>query len=153
MPMPSARSCGYSYRPAPDGRGVPSSAVRIARRLVWSTIVNGTGTVRASRASSIASQIAHAAALDFGATARNVTHCDRISCDSGIPTRSTACQHAIAVCSARGSALPMSSLAKIARRLQMKRGSSPDTSMRASQYTAASGSLPRIDLMSALARS
>ena len=56
----------------------------------------------------------------------------------------------MATTSAWGSAMPMSSLAKMTIRLAMKRGSSPASSMRASQYTAASGSEPRIDLMNAL---
>ena len=46
--------------------------------------------------------------------------------------------------------MPMSSLAKMTIRRAMKRASSPASSMRASQYTAASGSEPRIDLMNAL---
>ena len=47
----------------------------------------------------------------------------------------------------------MSSLARIAIRRAMNRGSSPASSIRATQYTAASGSLPRIDLISADAAS
>ncbi|CAB4734190.1 unannotated protein [freshwater metagenome] len=47
----------------------------------------------------------------------------------------------------------MSSLAKITILRAMNRASSPASSMRASQWTAASGSLPRIDLMKALTTS
>lgn len=55
--------------------------------------------------------------------------------------------------SAIGSASPMSSEAEITKRRAMKRGSSPASSMRASQYRPASGSDPRIDLMNADATS
>ena len=48
------------------------------------------------------------------------------------------------------SAIPMSSDAWITMRRAMKRGSSPASSMRASQYTAASASEPRMLLMKAL---
>jgi len=51
---------------------------------------------------------------------------------------------------ALGSALPTSSAAKITIRRATKSGSSPASSMRAIQYTAASGSLPRMLLMKAL---
>ena len=44
----------------------------------------------------------------------------------------------------------MSSDAKMTIRRKMKSGSSPASSMRAIQYTAASGSLPRMLLMKAL---
>ena len=47
------------------------------------------------------------------------------------------------------SAFPISSLAWIMMRRAMNLGSSPASIMRASQYTAASGSLPRIDLINA----
>jgi len=50
----------------------------------------------------------------------------------------------------QGSARPTSSLARITRRRAMNRASSPPSSMRANQYSAASGSDPRIDLISAL---
>jgi len=52
-----------------------------------------------------------------------------------------------------GSALPMSSAAKITIRRATKSGSSPASNMRAIQYTAASGSLPRMLLMKALTTS
>ena len=88
--------------------------------------------------------------LLFGAVARWITACDRLSWASGRPTNSRAWAAAVATTSACGSAMPMSSLAKMTIRLAMKRASSPASSMRASQYTAASGSEPRIDLMNAL---
>ena len=46
--------------------------------------------------------------------------------------------------------MPMSSLACTMRRRAMNRASSPASSIRASQKSAASGSEPRIDLMNAL---
>ena len=46
--------------------------------------------------------------------------------------------------------MPTSSLAKITIRLATNRASSPASSILANQYTAASGSEPRIDLMKAL---
>ena len=46
---------------------------------------------------------------------------------------------------------PISSLAKMDIRLAMNRGSSPDSSIQASQYNAPLTSLARIDLMNALA--
>ena len=49
-----------------------------------------------------------------------------------------------------GSALPMSSEAKMSMRRAMNFGSSPPSIIRASQYTAASGSEPRMLLMKAL---
>ena len=69
---------------------------------------------------------------------------------SGRPRRVRAASAEIAKVSARGSATPMSSLAKMISRRIMKRGSSPASSIRIIQYTLASGSLPRIDLMNAL---
>jgi hypothetical protein len=56
---------------------------------------------------------------------------------------------ATATVSACGSALPMSSEANRTSRRAMYSGSSPASTMRASQYTGASGSLLRIDLCSA----
>ena len=49
--------------------------------------------------------------------------------------------------------MPTSSLAKMTRRRAMNRASSPATSMRASQCTAASTSEPRMLLMKALTTS
>src|SRR5262249_28185727 len=68
---------------------------------------------------------------------------------SGIPTKWTACIASTAIASARGSATPTSSAAKMIIRRRTNSGSSPPSSMRAIQYTAASGSEPRIDLMNA----
>ncbi|CFN76676.1 Uncharacterised protein [Bordetella pertussis] len=51
---------------------------------------------------------------------------------------------------ARGSARPISSIAMRTRRRARYLGSAPPSSMRASQYSAASGSEPRTDLCSAL---
>ena len=44
---------------------------------------------------------------------KTVAACANMICASGIPTRSTACAHAVATCIACGSALPTSSLAQI----------------------------------------
>ena len=66
-----------------------------------------------------------------------------------MPMKWTASFAATAIDSARGSALPMSSEAKRTSRRAMYSASSPASSIRASQYTAASGSLLRIDLWSA----
>ncbi len=74
----------------------------------------------------------------------------RLSWASGRPTNSTARAAASATTRASGSARPMSSLARITRRRAMNRASSPASSIRASQYSPASGSDPRMDLMSAL---
>ena len=52
-----------------------------------------------------------------------------------------------------GSALPTSSLARITSRRQRKRTSSPASNIRANQYIPASGSLPRMLLINALAAS
>jgi hypothetical protein len=52
---------------------------------------------------------------------------------SGMPRRAKAWSAATASSSARGSALPMSSLAKMSMRRSTKRGSSPASSMRISQ--------------------
>ena len=79
--------------------------------------------------------------------------CARFSRASGSPTCSTAWAAAVASSSAIGSASPMSSLACTINRRAMKRGSSPASSIRASQNSAASGSEPRIDLMNALTTS
>ena len=68
---------------------------------------------------------------------------------SGYPITSAALNAAAATWMACGSALPMSSDAAMRMRRAMNRGSSPASIMRASQYTAASGSLPRMDLMKA----
>ena len=88
--------------------------------------------------------------FDFGAQARCTTAWARLSWASGSPTNSTARAAASATTRARGSASPMSSLARMTRRRAMNRASSPDSSIRASQYRPASGSEPRIDLMKAL---
>ena len=69
---------------------------------------------------------------------------------SGSPTYSTALAAAVATSSARGSAIPMSSLACTTIRRAMYLGSSPASIILASQNSDASTSLPRIDLMNAL---
>ena len=73
----------------------------------------------------------------------------RAYCASGRPTWSSAWAAAIATWSARGSAFPTSSEALMIRRRAMNRGSSPAAIIEASQYSAASGSLPRRLLMNA----
>ena len=87
--------------------------------------------------------------MDFGADARYVVACASASSHSGRPSRSTASAAFIASCSARGSALPMSSLAMAIMRRVTWRGSTPPSIMRASQYSAASGCEPRTDLWKA----
>ena len=68
---------------------------------------------------------------------------------SGYPICVTALKQASASKSALGFELPISSEARINNRLAMNLGSSPASIMRASQYTAALGSLPRIDFIKA----
>ena len=70
-------------------------------------------------------------------------------CASGSPMWSSAWAAATATWSARGSAFPTSSDAAMIRRRTMNRGSSPAAIIAASQYSAASGSLPRRLLMNA----
>ncbi len=70
-------------------------------------------------------------ALDLGARERWITAWARLMRASGSPTNSTACAAATAVCSAVGSAMPMSSLAWTISRRAMNRGSSPASIMRA----------------------
>ena len=89
------------------------------------------------------------ALFDFGADARYVVACASAIRASGMPTNSTACIAPTATASPRGSAFPMSSEADITSRRAMNLGSSPAISILASQYTAASGSDPRIDFMNA----
>ena len=55
----------------------------------------------------------------------------RMMAASGMPTMATAWAAATAVCSTLGSAIPMSSLARIISRRATNRGSSPASSMRA----------------------
>ncbi len=71
------------------------------------------------------------AALDLGASASAMTAWDSVMAASGKPISATAWAAATAVCSAWGSAMPMSSLAEIIRRRAMNRGSSPASIMRA----------------------
>ena len=77
--------------------------------------------------------MASVAAFDFGAVAMYVTAWASVSWHSGRPTNSTACSAAAATTSACGSALPTSSDAQMTIRRAMKRGSSPASSIRASQ--------------------
>ena len=69
--------------------------------------------------------------------------------DSGYPILLTASKVLLASNSALGFAFPMSSLAKMSMRLAINFTSSPPSIMRASQYTAAFGSLPRMLLIKA----
>ena len=101
----------------------------------------------------MAAPIAVVTELDFGAVAMWITAWARLSWTSGRPTYSTAWAAAVATLSAVGSAMPMSSLAKITIRRAMNRASSPATSIRASQCSAASTSEPRMLLMNALVTS
>ena len=70
-------------------------------------------------------------------------------CASGRPIQSSAWPAATATDSARGSAFPTSSEALMMSRRAMNLGSSPAAIIAASQYSAASGSLPRRLLMNA----
>ena len=100
-----------------------------------------------------ASPMATVAAFDFGAQARYVTPGPAAAgTRAGRRTRRPA-SPATASGRACGSALPTSSLARITSRRQRNRTSSPASSMRASQYSPASGSLPRMLLIRALAAS
>ena len=70
-------------------------------------------------------------AFDFGASAAWMVAWARMIPPSGIPIIATAWAAATAVCRALGSAMPMSSLARITSLRAMKRGSSPASIMRA----------------------
>ena len=127
-------------------RGRAASRRRSARRADGPA--RAAGGLRARRAR--ASPMPIVAAFDFGAQARQVTAWASVSWHSGRPTNSQACAAATASGSAAGSALPTSSLARITSRRARNRTSSPPSSIRASQQSAASGSLPRMLLISAL---
>ncbi len=77
--------------------------------------------------------MAEMAAFDFGARATYATACARLMRASGRPTNSTARAAATATSSARGSALPTSSDAKMITRRAMNFGSSPPAIITASQ--------------------
>ncbi len=81
--------------------------------------------------SAMAAPSAVVTALDLGAVARCTVACARVSCASGIPISCTVCAAATAVSNAVGSAIPMSSLARIISLRAMNRGSSPAVSIRA----------------------
>ena len=70
-------------------------------------------------------------ALDLGASASAITAWARLIRPSGIPMNATASAAATAVCSALGSARPMSSEARMTSRRAMNRGSSPASIIRA----------------------
>ena len=69
--------------------------------------------------------------LLFGASDRWMTAWASASLASGSPTISRVCAAATAICNDDGSAMPMSSLARIIRRRATNRGSSPAASIRA----------------------
>ena len=96
-----------------------------------------------------ASPRASVAELLFGAVAIYSVACASVSSASGRPMKSQAWCAATASGRACGSASPTSSLARITSRRAMKRGASPPANIFASQYIAASGSLPRQLLMNA----
>ena len=110
---------------------------------------SGTGSLRVSRTASIAALYARPTEFDFGAVARYSVASVSGNIASGMPMKCAACWAATATLSACGSASPTSSPARMTSRRAMNIRSSPDSSMRASQYTAASGSEPRTDLMNA----
>src|SRR3546814_20924291 len=89
------------------------------------------------------------AELLLGEVARYTVVWERIIRPSGIPIELIAWKQLLAMTSAVGLARPTSSAARITRLLAMKSGSSTPSIIRASQSTAALGSLPRIDLMNA----
>ena len=64
-------------------------------------------------------------AFDFGASEQWMTAWARLSCASGSPTSSSADAAATATCSALGSAMPMSSDARMTMRRAMNRGVLP----------------------------
>ena len=80
-----------------------------------------------------AAAMASVAARLLGASAIYMTAWARVRRPSGMPIRSRISHVAAATDTARGSAFPMSSLAKIAIRRAMNDGSSPASSIRASQ--------------------
>ena len=85
----------------------------------------------------------------MGASARYTVAWARLCAHSGMPTCSTAWAAATAIVRAWGSALPMSSLARITIRRAMKRGSSPPSIITARYSSEASGSEPRVALIQA----
>src|SRR5688572_5858539 len=89
------------------------------------------------------------AELLFADEARYMVHCESINIDSGYPILFTASKVALAMTNAVGLALPISSLANINNLRAINFTSSPPSIILANQYTAALGSLPRIDLMNA----
>lgn len=78
---------------------------------------------------SSAAKIAAQEALLFGAHATYAAACASIICDSGIPTRSTAWNAAVATRRAWGSALPTSSDEQMTILRAMNLGSSPARSI------------------------
>ena len=90
----------------------------------------GTGSAPCAAMSSLAFCHARVLAFDLGALARKMHAWARAYIPSGIPTRRSVASADAARVSARGSALPTSSLAKMSIRRDTKSGSSPASSMR-----------------------
>ena len=88
--------------------------------------------------------------LLFGEIAKYKEACERKNNPSGKPTRSKASQQDCTTTIALGSARPISSQAEIKSLLKIKFGSSPASTILASQYKVASGSEPLIDFINAL---
>ena len=88
--------------------------------------------------------------LLFGERARYKEACERKNKPSGNPTLSKASQQDWTTTIALGSAIPISSMEEIKSLQKMKFGSSPASTIFASQYNVASGSEPLIDFINAL---
>ena len=88
--------------------------------------------------------------LLFGEIAKYKEACVKKYNPSGKPTLSKASQQDCTTTMALGSAIPISSLAYISSLLKIKLGSSPASSIFASQNKVASGSEPLMDLIKAL---
>src|SRR3984893_79477 len=110
---------------------------------------SGTGSASVLATSSITWPCAVYSALDFGAKDKYTAACANAKWPSGAPRKSNASFAASVTASAPGSANPISSLAMRTNRRARYNASSPDSSMRVSQYSAASGSELRTDLCSA----
>src|SRR5574344_286711 len=110
---------------------------------------NGTDKFVDLLTSSMALSMAKYAELLLGLDAKYIAVSDKTIRASGNPILLTASKQAFANSKAFGLAKPISSDAEISSLRAINLGSSPPAIIRANQYTAASGSLPRIDLIKA----
>src|SRR3984957_367677 len=137
----SSKLCAYLYpAPYPTFFISPVTALRKC---------SATGSASVFATSSIASPCAVYSAFDLGANDKYTAACASAKWPSGAPRKSNASLAANVTASAPGSASPISSLAMRTNRRAKYNASSPDSSMRVSQYNAASGSELRTDLCSA----